>query len=337
MIVKEMNPKILAGGKVFLSKVLYFALCMAIVMGFATVFGFGNVYIGVSLATALLTYKHIDIGVSAKSGAGLLLGLFLLIGFASWANQLGVWISVPINLLTIYALTASTATQLEKKAYVPLVLCFIFVQGNQLVGKANYLRMVGFLFAGVTVAVCYFIFHRKEKGGQDLKELFKGAISFSEQTKFSLRMAVAVSVAMLIGGLLQCDRPMWLGIVTFAMTRPLFSDTVSRIKHRVFGCIVGVLCFVVLHKYIIDPNYSAFIMMACGFLCSVPSRYGLQQIFVTVNALGAATILLGGTQSIILRLLFLAGGIVIALGCYFTMEKLVIPIIRLHRREQAVT
>lgn len=335
MCLETVNTKILAGGRVLLSKLKYFALCMGIVMGFASVFGFGNIYIGVSLATALLTYRHIDLGFSPKHAAPCLLGLFLLTGLASWANGLGVWISVPINFLTVYILTSCTATRLEQKAYIPLVLCFIFVQGNPVAGSANLLRMLGFLFTGTLAALCYYLFHRRQPQALTMKEVAENALRFSERTQFSLRMAAALTAAMLIGGLLHCDRPMWLGIVTFAMTRPLFSETVSRIKHRTFGCALGVLCFVLLHKYLIDPRYSAVLLMACGFLSSVPGRYGFQQIFVTVNALGAAALLLGGTQSVTLRLLFLAGGIAIALVCYFAMEKLIFPLARLHRHQDA--
>lgn len=334
MEFKKIDSKILNGMKVLLSKLMYFALCMAIVMGVAYVFGFENIYIGVSLATALLTYKHINIGFSTKSAAFCLFCLFLLIGFASWANQLGILVSLPINFLIVYLLTGLTTTRLDEKAYVPLVLCFIFVQGNQVVGKANFVRMLGFLLAGALVGMLYFAFHRNNFQEQTFKSVLKALFCFSEQTRFSLRMATALSLAMLAGGLLHCNKPMWLYIVTFAMTRPNFSETVSRIKHRTFGCVLGVLCFLLMYNYLIDPKYSTVLMMACGFLCSVPSRYGFQQIFVTVNALGGAVLLLGGTQSIALRLLFLAGGIVIALTCYFAMEKIIFPFINLHKREE---
>lgn len=322
----KVKLKSLAIGRLFLCKLKYFILCMVIVMGFGAIFGFENIYIGVSLSTALITYRNMDIGFSPKSAAPCLFGLFLLIGLASWANLLGVWISIPINFLTVYILTAFTTTKLEQKAYIPLVLCYVFVQGNQVVGSANFLRILGFLFAGILSAVCYYYFQRKHSQNYTLKKVVSNCFRLSAQTEFSLRMAVALTLAMFVGGLFEFECPMWLGIVTFSMTRPLFSETVSRIKHRIFGCLMGVFCFVLLYEYLIDPQYGAIFMMLCGFLSSVPSRYAYQQIFITISSLGAAALLLGETQSIALRLLFLFVGIGIALICYVFMEKLIFPL-----------
>ena len=305
----------------FWAKFKPFLLCMAIVMAFGQIFGMDNVYIGISLATALLTYRYMNIGISPKSAALCMFFLFLLIGFASWANQLGVWISIPINFLTVYILMMCTTMPLTQKTYTPLVLCFVFVQGNQVVGSANNLRrMGGFLFAGILVAVCYYFFHHKQPQKRTLRDVLKESHRLSTRTQFALRMAVGLTLAMFIGGVSQCQRPMWIGIVTYAVTQPFFTDTMQRISHRALGFAIGAVCFWVLFKYVIDPKYSVIVMMVCGFLSSVPAHYGLQQIFVTINALGAAMILLEPTQSIELRLLFLGVGVGIALFCAFGMR-----------------
>lgn len=320
------------GGKLFWSKFKMFLLCMCIVLIFGAVFGNDNIYIGISLATALLTYRYVDLGISPKSASLSLFCLFPLIGFASWANQFGVWWSIPINFITVYVLMLCTTMALTQKPYIPILLCFVFVQGNPVIGSGSVKRMVAFFFVGTLVAVCYYIFHRKQPQKRTLKDVWQEAFRFSVRTQFALRMATGIMLAMLIGGLFDCKRPMWIGIVVFAVTQPFFLDTLVRMSHRAFGCVLGAVCFLVLFKYMIDPKYSTVILMVCGFLSSVPSQYKIQQIFVTINALGAAMILLDQSQSISLRLLFLLLGVLIVLFCSLIMEKVVTPF--LHNRAQ---
>lgn len=329
---ENLKPRIAGSTKAFWSKFKPFLLCMAIVVVFGQIFGTDNTYIGISLATALLTYRYINIGISPKPASFCLFGLFLLIGFASWANQLGVWLSIPVNFLTVYILMICTTLPLTQKAYIPLVLCFIFVQGNPVTGSDAIRRMAAFLFTGSLVAVCYYIFHHNQPQKRTLKDVAKEAIHFSTRTQFALRMAVGLTLAMFIGGVFDCKRPMWIGIVTYAVTQPFLTDTLKRVSNRAIGCIAGAFFFWVLFRYVIDPKYSTIIMLVCGFLSSVPSNYGIQQIFVTINALGAAMILLDPSQSILLRLLFLLLGIVIALLCSVVMDKLIVPLH--HTREQ---
>lgn len=326
MKMELIKSQLARGAAVFWEKFKPFLLCMAIVLSFGQIFGTDNTYIGISLAMALLTYRYIDIGISPKPAAFFLFCLFLLIGFASWANQLGVWISIPINFLTVYILMIGTTMPLIQKAYIPLVLCFIFVQGNQVTGPAAIRRMAAFLFVGILVSVCYYGFHRRQPHKRTLRDVAREAVRFSTRSQFALRMAAGLAMAMFIGGVFDSKRPMWISIVTYAVTQPFFTDTLTRVTHRALGCVAGAICFGVLFGYFIDPKYSAMIMLVCGFLSSVPSHYGVQQIFVTINALGAAMILLDTSQSILLRLLFLGLGIVIALICCVIMDKFLIPL-----------
>lgn len=306
---------------------------MAILLGFTQLFGNENVFIGISLATALLTYKYLDLGLSPKTATLCLCLLFPFIGLASFANQLGLWISIPINFLAAYVVMMCTTMPLTQKTYIPPILCFIFVQGNQVIGlSANLKRMLAFFLVGVLVAGFYYLVHHKEPQKRTFKDILREAVHFSTRTQFALRMAVGLTLAMFLGGLLQSARPMWIAIVTYAVTQPFLKDTLQRILHRTFGCIIGAVCFWALFRYVIDPKYSVVVMMLCGFLCSVPSRYEIQQIFVTINALGAAMILLEPSQSISLRILFLGLGIVIALTCSVLMNKLILPLY--HARER---
>lgn len=326
MKIENFRSQIIVAGRVFWSKFKPFLFCMAIVILFGQIFGNDNVYIGISLATALLTYRYIDIGISPKSASVCLFCLFLLTGFASWANQLGVWISIPVNFLTVYTLMMCTTMPLIQKAYIPIVLCFIFVQGNPVTGEAAVRRMAAFLFAGILVGACYYLFHHDHPQKRTMKDVFREAFHFSTRTQFALRMAIGLTLAMLVGGVFPSERPMWIGIVTYAVTQPFFTDTWKRVTHRAAGCAAGAVCFWVLFRYVIDPRYSAVVMLVCGFLSSVPSQYSIQQIFVTINALGAAMILLDPSQSISLRILFLGLGVAIALFCCMLMDKVIIPI-----------
>lgn len=310
----------------FWEKFKPFLFCMFIVIVSGQIFGNENIFIGVSLAMALLTYKYVDIGICPKSASLCLFCLFLLIGLSSWANQLGIWISIPINFLTVYILMMCTTMALTQKPYIPPVLCFIFVQGNPVTGPAAIKRILAFLLTAILIAVFYYVFQHKVPQKRTLMDVAKEATRFSTRTQFALRMAAGLTMAMFIGGVFDSKRPMWIAIVTYAVTQPFLTDTLKRILSRSLGCVIGIFFFWALFKYVIDPKYSMIVMMVCGFLCSVPSRYEIQQIFVTINALGAAMILLDPSQSIGLRLLFLALGICIALFCWIIMVKLVIPL-----------
>lgn len=62
-------------GKLYWSNFKMFLFCMAILLAFGAVFGNDNIYIAICLATALLTYRHVDLGISQKAAS---LSLFCL-------------------------------------------------------------------------------------------------------------------------------------------------------------------------------------------------------------------------------------------------------------------
>ena len=73
---------------------------------------------------------------------------------------------------------------------------------------------------------------------------------------YLLRMSFGVSLAMLIGSLFEISKPLWISIVVMSLTQLEFTETLTRIKHRFVGTLVGIIIFFIFFQYLIPQQYA---------------------------------------------------------------------------------
>lgn len=74
-------------------------------------------------------------------------------------------------------------------------------------------------------------------------------------------MAAGITIAMFAASMLGLKKPLWISIVVMSLTQLQLNETLTRIKHRAFGTVVGVLVFVVVFQMIVPQQYSMLFIL----------------------------------------------------------------------------
>ncbi len=118
---------------------------------------------------------------------------------------------------------------------MPFILCYVFIEGTPITWSELPRRLIALFVGGALIALVYYFSHRKKKDDSDhmnISEMIKTMNKNTLQFNFSLRMALAVSIAMLLGSILGFQKSMWISITAMSITQPHFDDTKTRVKER---------------------------------------------------------------------------------------------------------
>ena len=83
-MVKNINKKLLLDKFILISVILVF------VNMYSKIFGSENILIGVTVITAVLMFKEMDLGYNLKQSILLVVGLFTYIGFVASLNSINL-------------------------------------------------------------------------------------------------------------------------------------------------------------------------------------------------------------------------------------------------------
>ena len=106
-----------------------------------------------------------------------------------------------------------------------------------------------------------------------------------------------------------------------SLTQLEFTETLTRIKHRFVGTLVGIIIFFIFFQYLIPQQYAGFVVMFLGYMGFFLPEYKFKQIINAVSALNASLVILDTLTAIENRLLCLVAGIMIVLGIYLYEES----------------
>ena len=82
-------------------------------------------------------------------------------------------------------------------------------------------------------------------------------------------------------------RAMWAGIAAMSAILPFVEDMQYRVRKRIVGNIVGVICFTVLY-FLLPSSIYAYIGILGGIGVGFSAQYGWQAVFNTFGALAIA-------------------------------------------------
>ncbi len=292
-------------------KNLFMIACIIISVSLCSaIFGSNNSLTWVGTIVAIMLYWDLNIGINKKQAPIIIFSLFIFTGIANRVAEINPILGMIINLISIFSITYLLSSKPEYKAYIPLILIYIFDQSNVAVGKDFYTRMISLALGGLITGIVYYFRHRDLKEEfKSIKEQIKGVDITSPRFIISLRMSIGVSIAILIGTLLGIQRTMWISISVMSLTQLEFETTKERFKHRIIYTIIGAVAFVLLFQVLIPEKYDALASIVLSYIYTFIESYKHKMIFITVSALSASMVIFDTTTAIATRI------ILIILGC----------------------
>lgn len=285
---------------------------ISFVILFSQVFGSINTLTGISVLVALMTFWCIDIGINKKQAPFIIVLLFLLTGISNRLAMFNPILGLIINFATIFIITYIPSNKPEYKAYMAFILCFIFNESNPAIGHDLLTRMLSLLIGSFLVAGVYCFRHRKSELKYDtVQTSLKNIDITSDRFIVSIKMAIGVSVAILIGTLLGLKRTMWIAISVMSLTQIDFEQTKIRFKNRIISTIIGSIVFVVLFQLLVPAKYEFIASMVLSYIYAFLIDYKYQVILITVNSISSALALFDTSTAIELRITLIISGCIL--------------------------
>lgn len=248
-------------------------------------------------------------------------------GIIPFFSRINPFIGILINFFAVFFITYLYKDSDKSMNYMPFMLGYVFLEGNPVDAEGLLVRMLSLLAGGIIVSIFYYFFHYKKKAkNTTLKIVFSKIDIHSLRFNYAIRMALGIAIAMFIGNIFHFQKSMWISITVMSLTQPHFRQTKERIKARTIGTIIGAILFVLLFVILVPHEYSFILLMVLSYLYTFVEKYNVQMIFITMNSLSAAQVLLGTDVSVFLRITFVLLGAVIAwivnkAGYYSIEEK----------------
>lgn len=296
-------------------KNLFMIACIIISVSLCSaIFGSNNSLTWVGTIVAIMLYWDLNIGINKRQAPIIIFSLFIFTGIANRVAEINLILGMIINLISIFSITYLLSSKPEYKAYIPLILIYIFDQSNIAVGKDFYTRMISLALGGLITGIVYYFRHRDLKEEfKSIKEQIKGVDITSPRFIISLRMSIGVSIAILIGTLLGIQRTMWISISVMSLTQLEFETTKERFKHRIIYTIIGAVAFVLLFQVLIPEKYDALASIVLSYIYTFIESYKHKMIFITVSALSASMVIFDTTTAIATRIILIILGCILAI------------------------
>lgn len=296
-------------------KNLFMIACIIISVSLCSaIFGSNNSLTWVGTIVAIMLYWDLNIGINKRQAPIIIFSLFIFTGIANRVAEINPILGMIINLISIFSITYLLSAKPEYKAYIPLILIYIFDQSNVAIGKDFYTRMISLALGGLITGIVYYFRHRNVKEEfKNIKEHIKDVDITSPRFIISLKMSIGVSIAILIGTLLGIQRTMWISISVMSLTQLEFETTKERFKHRITYTIIGAVTFVLLFQVLIPEKYDALASIVLSYIYTFIESYKHKMIFITVSALSASMVIFDTTTAIATRIILIILGCILAI------------------------
>lgn len=306
------KEKALRAAKLAIVNLGRFAVNLAFVFAFQTLFGMSNILVGVAIGVGFTTLPKMDLGVRPGVMAAIVLALYTGAGLLGQTALLPIWAALPLNFLFVAAILLFSGEPVSLKPSISFLLCFVFAQATPVPWAQYPTRLAGTLAAGgVVAAVC--LLGWKKYGCQGTRSLRSQLALCARSRSYILRMSLGIAAAMGIGMALHLKKPLWISIVVMSLTQIKIEETFERIRYRFVGTLVGIVGFVVLMQLLVPAKYASLAILVLGYLSFFTPEYKHKQVVNAISAINASLVLLDPSSAIANRLLCLAGGILIVL------------------------
>lgn len=279
---------------------------------FSQIFGSNNSLTWVCILIGTMMYWYMDIGIDKRQAPFIIVLMFLLTGISNRIALINPILGFVINFITIFLIMYIPSAKPEYKAYIPFILCYIFDQSNQAIGNDFATRMASLFIGGIMVAVIYYFKHRKsEENYNTIQYALKHINITSNRFIIAIKMAIGVSIAMLIGTLFGLKRTMWISMSVMSLTQIDFEHTQKRFISRIISTVIGSFAFALLFQVLIPAKYDVLVTIILNYIYTFIKDYKYQIIFITVNSISSASALFDTSTAIELRIMLIIFGCVL--------------------------
>ncbi len=318
----------------FIKNLATFLFTIGSIILFSLLFGEANTLVSVAIVVALLAIPMTPISTKPLATSALYFLLFTLCGLFPIIGEINIYLAFFANFIFLYFLIRITSEPFAYMPHITFLLCFIFSQSTQVVEEEFLTRVIQLLFGGVIIFGYSFFRWRKniDISRISIKEQVK---SSSKNQGYIIRMALGISIAILIGELIGTDKTLWISVVVMSLTQTYEAFSFNKIKSRIIATIFGVGFFIVIIEYLVPTEYILIVILSLGFLGSYLTEYKHKQFINTVSAINASLVLFDTSTAIYNRFLFLFVGIVIVL-LLFLIEYLIKKIYKKNHTEPII-
>lgn len=278
--------------------------CMAIVMSFSMLFGEENSIVGVVTVIALMTFRFSNFNFNTIGATIAMLGVFivLIIGPYTAVNVHPIWGSI-INFVCIMGIMIVCCDNIQLANQSTLVLSYLLLYGYEVSSFEGYKRrIVALICGGLIVSIIFYCKQRKLVFEKKFIDILQSVDFGTEKTRWQFKLALGVSLGMLIGELIHIPRVMWIGFTIMSILQPTIEKIEFRTKKRPPYVILGCILFGI--SYLILPEgFRGYIGMLGGVMVGFSATYEWQTSFNCFGALAAAVPSFGLSGAIILRII----------------------------------
>ena len=290
------------------------SFCFVFVTLYSLIFGAGNSIVGVVVLLHLLVFKNADLRIDAKQSTGLLALFFGIMTIAPHlANLANPFVGLLINAAAILILILFGCHEPRMFNQSTLVLSYLLMYGYDVSGTEYLTRLAGMAVGATLVCAVFYKNHRHLSYDLRVQDILPTFTLTHPRSKWQLCQILCVPLVIFIVELLGMPRAMWAGIAAMSAILPAMDDMQSRVRGRIIGNIVGVLCFFLLYTYLPSSIY-AYIGVIGGIGVGFSAKYGWQAVFNTFGALAIASQLYGVSAAMGLRVFQNVFGVLFAFG-----------------------
>ena len=285
--------------------ILIVLFSIALIAPLSALFGPENNAMGVSLICILLAVRFVDFGYCIQDSLrNLGIVFFLLVAGPAVAGLLPPWLGVFIHFGAFFIILTMTSEQPEMGNGGLFAFSYIFLVGNPVTGESLVKRCI---MTVLCYALCGIIFYFKHRGKHEGVRYHHLAARFhlsSPKCRWQLRMALGVSLLLLLSQLFDLERFMWAGFACASLLGCYSSpDAVKeRLVHRVVGAVVGSACFAVVYT-VVPPQFHSLFGPLGGICLGFCTDYRYKTALNCFGALMLATGIYGLHDSVILRII----------------------------------
>lgn len=290
---------------IYLFKILLnIAFSVAFIGVYSAICGSENGIAGlvVLLFIMMFRFSNLDIRVSHSIVNIFILFAILAVG-PKVANILPAGAAFFVNLTCILLILVLGCHNTALFNHASMVLSYLLLFGADVSGHSYHIRLAGLAVGAVLTVAVFLHKHWKSTYQYVLKDLFFGFDLSNERTRWQLRMAISISVVLLMASLLEWPKAAWAGIAAMSVCVPSRKVLTQRVKFRAPANILGGILFLAIF-FILPESARGCISYIGGICAGFSATYGWQMVSYSISTLSVAATLYGPVQAVFLRIFY---------------------------------
>lgn len=298
---KRLKRKYIAA--LIVKNILCIMFCMFVVTFFNNVFGVDNSIVGVVTVIALMTFRFADLDFKTGQSTIAILGIFAIFIISPYvATIVNPVIGSLINFISMMAIVVVSCHNVVLSNQSTFILSYLLLYGYEVNDVNGYInRVIGLILGGIIVAGIFYYKHRKVNFENSFSDIIKDIDFSTPRTKWQLKLVSGITIAILIGELINLPRVIWIGFACMSVLQPQKEKVEYRAKKRYPFVIIGCLMFAVIYS-VLPQEYRGYVGIIGGLMVGFSGSYPWQTSFNCFGALAAAVPVFGLGWAIVIRI-----------------------------------